>query len=59
MAIVHQIYWTPHKIGIHKVKAHIQITNNVMENALANKDTDKDKPNPIARIHIAHKPPTG
>jgi ribonuclease HI len=35
-AIVRQIYWTPHKIHIHKVRAHTGITGNEIADELAN-----------------------
>jgi ribonuclease HI len=35
-AIVRKIYWTPHKISIHKVRAHTCIRGNELANDLAN-----------------------
>jgi ribonuclease HI len=42
--IVRQIYWTPHKVHIHKVRAHTGITGNELVDELANEGTTKEKP---------------
>ena len=55
--IVHKICWTPHKIHLHKVRAHSAIIGNEMIEVLANEGTHKDKPSIIAHIHIAHPTP--
>ena len=56
-AIIHQIYWTPHMIHIHKVRAHTGISGNEIADTLANEGTLKDKPNETPHIHIAHATP--
>jgi hypothetical protein len=56
-AIIHQIYWTPHLIHIHKVRAHIGILGNEKTDMLANEGTLKEKPTPTSHIHIAHTTP--
>ena len=56
-AIVRQIYWTPHIIHIHKVRAHTCIIGNEIADTLANKGTHKEKPSPTPQIRIAHPTP--
>ena len=56
-AIVRQIYWTPHKIHIHKVRARTGITGNVIADDLANEGTTKEKPEATPHIHIGHSTP--
>ena len=56
-AIVHQMYWTPHMIHIHKVRAHTCISGNEIADTLANKGTLKEKPDMTPHIHIAHTVP--
>ena len=56
-AIVHQIYWTPHKIYIHKVRAYIGIIGNKIVDTLVNEETFKDNPATTPCIHIAHTTP--
>jgi ribonuclease HI len=54
---VRQIYWTPHKVHIHKVRAHTGIAGNELADELANEGTTKEKPEATPRIHIAHSTP--
>ena len=56
-AIIHQIYWTPHKVHIHKVRAHSGIIENEIADTLANEGTLKEKPTNTPHIHIAHPTP--
>ena len=56
-AIVHQIYWTPHLIHIHKVRAHTDIRGNEIADTLANEGATKEKPTNTPHIHIAHATP--
>ena len=56
-AIVRKIYWTPHKIHIHKVRAHTGITGNELADALANEGTNLEKPEQTPHIHIARPTP--
>jgi hypothetical protein len=56
-AIAKQIYWTPHKIHIHKVRAHTCIIGNKIADELTNEGTTKEKPEATPRIHIAHSTP--
>ena len=56
-AIIHQIYWTPHMIHIHKVRAHTRISGNEIADTLANVGTLKDKLDKTPHIHIAHATP--
>ena len=51
------IYWTPHKIHIHKVRAHTSITGNKIADTLADEGTLKEKPTNTPHIHIAHPTP--
>jgi viroplasmin and RNaseH domain-containing protein len=55
--IIHQVYWTPHMIHIHKVQAHTGISGNEMADILANEGTLKEKPDKTRHIHIAHSSP--
>jgi ribonuclease HI len=52
-AIVRKIYWTPHKIYIHKVRAHTGITGNEIADDLANEGNNLEKPEQTPHIHIA------
>ena len=56
-AIIHQIYWTPHLIHIHKVRAHTCITGNEKANTLANEGTLKEIPSATPHMHLAHATP--
>ena len=56
-AIIHQIYWTPHLIHIHKVRAHTGITGNEIADTLANEGALKEKHADTPHIHIAHATP--
>ena len=56
-AIIHQIYWTPHLIYIHNVRAHTGITKNEIADTLANEGTLKEKPTATPHIHLAHATP--
>ena len=56
-AIIHQIYWTPHKISIHKVRAHTCIKGNEIADTLANEGNLQEKPTPTPHIHLAHASP--
>jgi hypothetical protein len=56
-AIVRKIYWTPHKIHIHKVRAHLGITGNGLADELANEGTTKEKLERTPHIHIARPTP--
>ena len=56
-ANVRQIYWTPHTIHIHKVRAHSCITGNEIADTLANEGTLMEKPTNTPHIHIAHTTP--
>ena len=56
-AIVRQIYWTPHLIHIHKVRAHTGIRGNEEADILANEGTLKEKPTNTPHIHVAHATP--
>ena len=56
-AIIQQIYWTPHKIYIHKVRAHSDITGNEIADTLANEGTTKENPPNTPHSHIAHSTP--
>ena len=55
--VLHQIYWTPHLIHIHKVKAHTSIIGNKIAYTLANEGALKEKPTAAPQIHIAHATP--
>lgn len=58
--IIRQIYWTPHNIHMHKVRAHTGIQGNEMADKLANDGTLKDKPSHTPHtphIQIAHSTP--
>ena len=56
-AIIHQIYWTPHLIHIHKVWAHTGNMGNEIADTLANEGTLKEKPSTTPHIHLAHATP--
>ena len=56
-ALINQIYWTPHMVHIHKVRAHTGISGNEMADTLANMGTLQDKPDITPRIHIARTTP--
>ena len=55
--IIHQIYWTPHTIHRHKVRAHSSIIGNKIVDTLANEGTLKEKPTTTPHKHIAHPSP--
>ena len=52
VAIIHQIYWTPHLIHIHKVRAHTGIMGNEIIDTLANDGTLKEKTLATPHIYI-------
>ena len=56
-AIIHQIYWTPHLIHIHRVWAHTCIMGNEIADTLANEGTLKKKPSATPHINLAHAMP--
>jgi hypothetical protein len=55
--IIRQIYWTPHTIHIHKVRAHLGIIGNKIDDTVANEGTLIEKPIATPHIHIAHTTP--
>jgi hypothetical protein len=57
VAIILQIYSTPHLVHIHKVHAHTGIKGNEIVDTLANEGANKEKPTPTPHIHIAHATP--
>ena len=57
VAIIHQIYWTPHLIHIYKVRAHTNIIGNEIADTLANEGALKEKPAATPHIHISHATP--
>ena len=55
-AIVHEIYWTAHKISIHKVRAHTE-SPDMRKHTLANEGALKVKASSTPHIHITHTTP--